>query len=162
MNLFEYNFKSLQGLPMSMDRFRNQPVLIANTASECGYTPQYAKLQQLHNDYGQSGLVVIGIPSNDFGEQEPGDEEQIAEFCSANYGVTFPMTAKYPVTGIGAHPLFRDLSQEFGPDITPRWNFHKYLFDRKGQLVEHWPSKVEPDDEAVTHVITRNLQSWTL
>lgn len=162
MNLYEYNFTSLHGGPLSMNRYRNQPVFIVNTASECGFTPQYVKLQQLYENYRQSGLVVLGIPCNDFGEQEPGDEEQIAEFCETNYRITFPMTQKYPVLGRGAHPLFRDIVQEFGPDALPRWNFHKYFFDRKGQLVEHWPSNKEPDHTAITNAIARNLQSWVL
>lgn len=162
MNLYEYNFKSLQGPPLTMHRFRNQPVLVVNVASECGFTPQYAKLQKLYGDYYQSGLVVLGIPSNDFGEQEPGDDDAIADFCAREYRIRFPMTTKYPVTGSEAHPLFKDMAQEFGPDVLPRWNFHKYFFDRKGQLVEHWPSKVEPDDTSITNTIARNLQSWTL
>lgn len=162
MNFYNYTFKSLSGAPISMERFRNQPILVVNTASECGYTPQYAKLQVLYNDYNQSGLEVLGIPSNDFGGQEPGTEEEIADFVWREYRVRFPMTAKYPVIGRDAHPLFIDLSQEYGSDILPRWNFHKYLFDRKGKLIESWPSEVEPDDSAVIHQITRNLQSWTL
>ncbi len=162
MNIFEYSFKSLQGPPMTMQRFRNQPVLVVNVASECGFTPQYAKLQKLYFDYNQSGLVVLGIPSNDFGEQEPGDEDEIADFCAREYQVRFPMTAKYPVTGAEAHPLFKDIAQEFGSDALPKWNFHKYFFDRKGQLVEQWPSRIQPDDTRITNTIARNLQSWTL
>lgn len=162
MNIFNYNFMGLRGGPMSLERYRNQPILLVNTASECGFTPHYAKLQQIHNDYQQSGLVIIGVPCNDFGEQEPGTEEEIDEFVHTNYKVTFPMTAKYSVIGINAHPLFKDMAQEYGGDVLPRWNFHKYLFDRKGSLVEHWPAKIPPDDPAVIHTITRNLQSWTL
>ncbi len=162
MNLFEYNFKSLQGPPLTMQRFRNQPALLVNVASECGYTPQYTRLQRLYNEYTQSGLVVIGMPCNDFGEQEPGDEDAIADFCAREYQIRFPMTAKISVSGAGQHPLFRDMSQEFGSDVLPRWNFYKYFFDRKGQLVEHWPSSVEPDDPKITNTIARNLQSWTL
>ncbi len=162
MNVFNYAFKSLDGAPLALDRWRGQPFLIVNTASECGYTPQYEKLQRLYEDYRQSGLVVLGIPSNDFGGQEPGSEEDIAEFCDSHYRIGFPMTAKYSVSGGEAHPLFLDLLNEFGPDVMPKWNFHKYFFNRAGDLVEHWPSRVEPDDPAVTHVIEQNLQSWVL
>ena len=162
MNIFNYNFAGLNGTPIALERFRNNPILLVNTASECQFTPQYAKLQQLHNDYQQSGLVVIGLPCNDFGEQEPGNEEEIAEFIHENYRVSFPMTAKYAIIGINSHPLFKDMAQEFGGDILPRTNFHKYLFNRKGSLVEHWPGPTLPDDPAVIHQITRNLQSWTL
>ncbi len=162
MNLFEYSFAALGGGAMPMERFRNQPVLVVNTASECGYTSQYAQLQAIYNDYRQSGLVVLGIPCNDFGEQEPGDDAAIAAFVQETYGVTFPMTSKYSVIGPQAHPLFRGLAESRGGDILPRWNFYKYLFNRKGALVGHWPSKTPPDDPAIIHQVTRNLQSWSL
>ncbi len=162
MNISNYTFAALNGGSMPLERFRNQPILLVNTASECGFTPHYAKLQQIFNDYNQSGLVVIGMPCNDFGDQEPGSEEEIAEFVSSQYKISFPMTAKYSVIGINSHPLFKDLAQEYGGDVLPRWNFHKYLFNRKGSLVEHWPAQTPPDDPAVIHQITRNLQSWSL
>jgi len=162
MNLFNYNFAGLLGSPVSMEQFRNQLVLLVNTASQCEFTPQYAQLQQIYLDYRDSGLNVLGIPCNDFGQQEPEDEEKIAEFVSSNYRVSFPMTAKYSVIGPQSHPLFKDIAQEYGGDVLPRWNFHKYLFGRRGELIEHWPSKVPPDDPAVINQITRHLQSWIL
>lgn len=162
MNLYEYSFAALEGGPLSLERYRSQPIMIVNTASECGYTPQYTALQRLYIDYQQSGLVVVGIPCNDFGEQEPGSEEEIARFVREDYAVTFPMTAKYSVIGQGMHPLFRAMAEQIGPDILPRWNFHKYLFDRRGQLVEHWPSATTPDDPALLHQVARHLQSWSL
>ena len=162
MNVFEHNFISIHGASLSLMKFQGQPLLLVNTASECGYTPQYMKLQRIWSDYRSSGLVVIGVPSNDFGEQEPGDEEAIVEFCDTNYQVNFPMTAKQTVSGTGMHPLFAALRDKYGDEVLPKWNFFKYLFDRKGELIEHWPSKVEPDDPALTHQIERNLQSWIL
>jgi glutathione peroxidase len=162
MNVFEHVFVSINGGRMPLSNYQGQPLFIVNTASECGFTPQYRQLQRIWMDYRQSGLIVIGIPCNDFGNQEPGSEEEIAEFCDTNYQVNFPMTAKYSVMGISAHPLFHAIREEFGEDATPRWNFHKYLFDRNGQLVDFWPSKVVPDDSAITHQIECNLQSWVL
>ncbi|NIP19315.1 MAG: glutathione peroxidase [Xanthomonadales bacterium] len=162
MNVFEYVFTSINGASMPLHNYQGQPLLLVNTASKCGYTPQYAKLQRIYEDYRQSGLIVIGIPSNDFGEQEPDDEEVIAEFCSANYNVSFPMTGKQTLMGLGTHPLFITLREEFGEDVSPRWNFFKYLFDRQGQMVGFWPSAIEPDDPVITHQIERNLQSWIL
>ncbi|MEN1728809.1 MAG: glutathione peroxidase [Pseudomonadota bacterium] len=162
MNIYNYNFAALVGGPMPMERFRNQPILFVNTASECGFTSHYAKLQQIYQDFNQSGLVVIGMPCNDFGGQEPGTEEEITEFVQNEYQISFPMTAKYSCIGINSHPMFKDLAQEYGGDVLPRWNFHKYLFSRKGGLIEHWPAQTPPDDPAVTHQITRNLQSWSL
>jgi len=162
MNVFEYAFVSIHGGRMPLSNYQGQPLLIVNTASECEYTPQYQQLQRLWLDYKQSGLVVIGIPCDDFGHQEPGDEDSIAEFCRTNYQVDFPMTGKYHVMGISAHPLFQAIREEFGEDATPRWNFHKYLFNRQGQLVQFWPSRVQPIDTAITHQIECNLQSWVL
>ena len=162
MNVFEFVFVSINGGRMPLSNYQGQPILIVNTASECDHTPQYQQLQRLWMDYRQSGLIVIGIPCDDFGHQEPGDEETIAEFCETNYQVNFPMTAKYNVMGLSAHPLFHAIREEFGDDATPRWNFHKYLFDRTGKLIEFWPSAVPPDDSAITHQIECNLQSWVL
>ena len=160
MYVHEYFFTALRGSSLPLSNYRGQPLLIVNTASECGATPQYKKLQFLWDDYKQSGLVIIGIPSNDFGEQEPGDEEAIDEFCTTNYGVTFPMTAKQHVMGQSAHPLFAAMRDEIGEDAIPRWNFWKYLFDRQGQLLEFWPTAVEPDDPKITHAIEKNLRCW--
>jgi len=162
MNVFEFRFRSLGNASMPLDKWSGQPLLIVNTASECGYTRQYAGLQDLWLEYRPSGLVVIGVPCNDFGGQEPGDETAIADFCSSRYGVTFPMTAKYSVIGRDAHPLFMALREEFTADILPTWNFCKYLFGRDGNLLDHWPSKTEPDDPGFRHDIERNLGSWKL
>jgi len=136
MRVYEYVFRSINGATMPFERWTGQPLFIVNTASECGFTPQYLKLQKLWEEYRPSGLVVIGIPCNDFDQQEPASEEEIMEFCSSNYGVTFPMTTKQTINGSGAHPLFRAMREEFTSDILPRWNFCKYLFGREGTLIE--------------------------
>jgi glutathione peroxidase len=162
MNLYEYSFAALGGGALPLERFRNQPIMLVNTASECGYTPQYMTLQQLYMDYQQSGLVVVGIPCNDFGGQEPGPEEEIERLVREDFGVTFPMTAKYSVIGPEMHPLFRAMAERLGPDVLPRWNFHKYLFNRRGELVEHWPSDTPPDDPALLREVAKHLQSWSL
>ena len=160
MNVHEYFFTSLTGASLPLSNYRGQPILVVNTASKCGYTPQYQKLELLWKDYKEAGLVVVGIPSNDFGEQEPDDEDVIAEFCSTTYNITFPMTTKQSVIGRSAHPMFVAMREEIGEDAIPRWNFYKYLFDRQGQLLEFWPSAIEPDDPKLTHQIERNLHSW--
>lgn len=162
MNVHEFVFMSLAGAPMPLRNYQGQPILIVNTASECEFTPQYRELECIWEDYRQSGLIIIGMPCNDFGNQEPGTEEEIAEFCRSNYNVSFLMTGKYNVMGISAHPMFHAIREEFGDDASPRWNFYKYLFDRTGQMVGFWPSKVKPDDMAITHQIECNLQSWVL
>lgn len=162
MRVHEYSFRSLQGATMPLERWTGQPLLLVNTASECGYTPQYTRLEFMWNEYRHSGLVVIGIPCNDFGAQEPGDEEAIQNFCSSRFNVTFPMTEKQVIIGRDAHPLFIAMREEYTSDILPTWNFFKYLFGRDGNLVKHWPSDIDPDEPGFRHDIERNLGSWTL
>jgi glutathione peroxidase len=160
MNVHEYRFHYIDGANMPLEFWDGQPILLVNTASECGYTPQYRKLQRLWEDYRQSQLVVLGLPCNDFGAQEPGTDEKIAAWVREEFGVTFPLTRKIHILGQEAHPLFLDLRDEYGDEILPRWNFTKYLFDGDGRLVERWPSKVEPDDPTLTHAVERNLRAW--
>lgn len=160
MNIFEYVFTSIDGAPLRLANWQGQPLFLCNTASNCEYTPQYHHLQKVYEEYRRSGMIVIALPCNDFGEQEPEDEATIGRFCHEEFGVTFPMTSKVCARGYSAHPLFHALRDTYGDDITPRWNFHKYLFDRQGTLVESWPSKVVPTDSAVTHQVERHLNSW--
>jgi len=162
MRVHEFVFRSVGGASMPLDRWTGQPLLLVNTASECGFTPQYTKLQALWSEYEASGLVVIALPCNEFGDQEPGDNETIAEFCSKTYGVTFPVTEKISIIGAHPHPLFISMREEYTADVLPRWNFHKYLFGRDGNLIHHWPSNVEPDDSGFRHEIERNLSAWTM
>lgn len=162
MNVFEYAFTTLAGAPLHLRRFQGQPLLLVNTASQCEHTKQYAKLERLWDDYRSSGLTVIALPSDDFGHQEPDDEATIADFLDREFQIRFPVAAKQSVMGRNAHPLFRALRDEYGDDVTPRWNFHKYLFNRMGDMVGHWAPRVEPDDPLITHQIERNLHSWIL
>ena len=162
MRIFEYSFRSLQGHTLTLDRWQDQPLLLVNTASECGYTPQYRKLQALWEESRRNGLIVLGIPCNDFGAQEPGSSEDIAAFCDSQYQLTFPMTERLSIIGQNPHPLFVHLREEFGDDILPRWNFHKYLFSREGELIDHFPSRIEPDDPGFRNELEKNLGSWTI
>ena len=162
MRVYEFAFSSLQGASMPLDRWTGQPLLLVNTASECGFTPQYAKLQALWEEYRPAGLVVLGIPCNDFGAQEPGDETTIQDFCTSQFDVTFPMTKKQTILGRDSHPLFIAMQEEYTSDILPTWNFFKYLFGRDGNLLHHWPSSIEPDEPGFRHEIERNLSSWRL
>jgi glutathione peroxidase len=146
---------NLQDEPVSLCGFHGKVLLVVNTASQCGYTPQYEGLEKLYRRYRDRGLVVLGFPANDFGGQEPGSNGQIAQFCQVNYGVTFPMFAKTAVVGANANPLFRDLESRTGK--RPRWNFHKYLVDRSGQPVAAFGSAVEPLDPRLTTEIERLL-----
>lgn len=130
-------------------------LLVVNTASKCGFTPQYEGLEALHAKYGERGFAVLGFPSNDFMGQEPGSEEEIQEFCTLTYGVKFPMFEKVQVRGSGATPLYRDLAAATGEQ--PGWNFHKYLIDRSGKVVASFGSRTKPEDPKLVAEIERLL-----
>jgi glutathione peroxidase len=154
---YGFEFHTIDGAPLPLARYRGKPVLVVNTASFCGYTPQYRGLQALHERYAPRGLVVLGVPSNDFGAQEPGTAEEIKTFCSRNYRVTFPLAAKEHVVGSGAHPFYRWITDELGEAGQPRWNFHKYLLAPDGSLAGAWPSSVAPEASEITQEIERLL-----
>lgn len=130
-----------------------RPALVVNTASECGYTPQYTELQQLWRRYGERGLVVLGVPSNDFGGQEPGDAARVLEFCTLNYGVSFPLAAKAGIVSAPRHPFYQSIADALGEPALPRWNFHKYLVGADGELIGSWPSKVSPQADEILEAI---------
>ena len=149
----EFAFTSIDGEPMPMRDFAGRAVLVVNTASLCGFTHQYGDLRSLWQDYRDRGLVVLGVPSNDFGRQEPGSAAEIKEFCEVNFDVDFPLTEKQRVVGEGAHPLFRHIVAELGPQAAPRWNFHKYLVAPDGALAGAWPSRVGPTSPEIVAAI---------
>ncbi len=154
--MLDHNFVGLvSGKPQSLCEYSGKVVLVVNTASECGYTPQYEGLEALYKRYQKRGLVVIGFPSNDFGAQEPGSNQQVAEFCRLNFGVSFPMVEKSVVTGAKANPFYVALAQRSGS--VPRWNFHKYLIDRSGSRVLGFESSVAPNDAKLGREIERML-----
>jgi len=148
-NLFDFAVRTLAGNPVQLADYRGKVLLIVNTASKCGFTPQYAGLQQLHEKYHERGLVVMGFPSNQFGRQEPGEHEEIAEFCQVNYGVAFPMFEKLEVNGAGAHPLFRHLKAAapglLGSEAI-KWNFTKFLVAKDGSVVKRYAPQTSPQD----------------
>lgn len=137
------------------EAYKGQVTLIVNTASRCGFTPQFAELEMLYNTYKPRGFTVLGFPSNDFGSQDPGTEKEIASFCSRTYGVKFPMFEKTHAIKSAASPFYRTLGELAGE--YPQWNFHKYLLDREGRLVASLPSHVSPTDKQVTDLIEKSL-----
>jgi glutathione peroxidase len=153
--VLDHKLMSLQNEPVSLCQYSGKVLLVVNTASECGYTPQYESLERLYRRYRDKGFAVLGFPANDFGGQEPGSNQEIAQFCRLNYGVTFPMFAKTSVVGGDANPLYRALAVRTGKP--PRWNFHKYLLNRAGQPVAVFESAVEPEDPRVTSQIEKLL-----
>jgi len=155
---YAFSFLALSDGEIRLADYTGRPLFVVNTASLCGYTPQYAGLQELWTEFHDRGLGMIGVPSNDFGGQEPGDARQIAETAQHQYAVTFPITAKVAVTGPSAHPFYR-WAAKARPDDVPRWNFHKYLIGRDGHIAAAFPSAVEPTDTRVITAIAKELGS---
>jgi len=149
--LYDFKVKTIDGKSRSMSKYKGTALLIVNTASQCGFTPQYKGLEALHEKYGPQGLAVLGFPCNQFGAQEPGDEAEIAAFCERNFGVTFPLFSKIDVNGPHADPLFAYLKKEkpglLGSEAI-KWNFTKFLVDKEGNVVERYAPNTEPKDIA--------------
>ena len=157
MSVYDFKVPSLDGGTIDLSAYRGKKLLIVNTASKCGFTPQYADLEKLYSKY-KDKLVIIGFPANDFGQQEPGTNSEIQEFCKKNYGVSFPMAAKVDVVGDNTAPLFKYLTEEAIKLGTPapviKWNFTKFLIDENGKLIAVFPSKVSPMSEEITSHLT--------
>jgi len=159
-SIYDFTMKSIDGQPVSLKTYSGKVVLLVNVASKCGFTPQYAGLEALYEKYKDRGLVIVGIPANNFGSQEPGTNEEIKKFCSSKYNVSFPMMAKVSVLGEDKTPLYQfltDKSQDpqFGGDI--KWNFTKFLFDRKGNLLARFEPNVTPDSPEVQTAVESAL-----
>ena len=154
MSAHEFSFEAIDGTGVvALNALAGKATLVVNTASACGYTPQYQGLQQLWEAYRDRGLVVLGVPSNDFGAQEPGSDSEIETFCKVKFQVDFPMTKKQTVIGADAHPFYQWISSSLGEDFAPKWNFHKYLIGPGGALAGTFSSKVKPmNDELKTQI----------
>lgn len=155
--VWDSSLRRLTGAEESLCRHQGAVVLVVNTASQCGFTPQYEGLEALHRRYQAQGFTVIGVPSDQFGGQEFGDDAKIAEFCRVNFGVSFPMYTRSPVKGEAAIPLFRTLAEATGE--TPKWNFHKYLVGRDGQPIASFGSRVAPDAPELVRAVEQALKS---
>lgn len=153
---YAFSFPALEKGEIRLADYAGQPLVVVNTASLCGFTPQYAGLQQLWTEFHDRGLMIVGVPSNDFGGQEPGSASDIAETAQHQYGVTFPITAKAVVKGPNAHPFYK-WAADVRPKDVPRWNFHKYLIGRDGYIADVFPESVEPRDTRVKTAIARAL-----
>lgn len=146
------------GTEADFGRFAGKAVLVVNVASKCGYTRQYAGLEELYGKYREEGLEILGVPCNQFGGQEPGADEEIAEFCERNFGVSFPLTSKANVLGKEQHPLFRELTlDDAGQPVKVNWNFEKFVINRDGELVARFPSAVEPDAQELVDAVEKAL-----
>jgi glutathione peroxidase len=156
-SLHDFTLTGIDGNPMPLDQFKDKVVLLVNTASECGFTGQYDGLEKLWQSYKDKGLVIVGVPSNDFGGQEPGKADQIASFCKINYGVTFPLADKAVVKGKNAIPVYAWASSKAGMLGAPKWNFHKFLFGRDGSYIDWYASPTEPTSKKITSAVEKAL-----
>ena len=153
---YAFSFAGLEGADIKLAEHAGRPILVVNTASLCGYTPQYAGLQQLWSRYHARGLLIVGVPSNDFGGQEPGGADDIVKTAHGEYGVSFPLAAKAQLKGSNAHPFYKWAASE-RPLETPRWNFHKYLVGRDGHIAAVFPTDIEPMDARVINAIVKEF-----
>jgi len=156
MNIYNNVFKTVKGDTIELSNFQNKVLLIVNTASNCGWTWQYDELEKLHQAYQSKGLVILAFPSNNFGEQEPGSNEQIAEFCSSKFNVTFPILEKSVVIGDNQNPLYKELIDLTGDQ--PYWNFNKYIIGKNASVIKFYDQEVNPTDKTITELVNLLLQ----
>ncbi len=152
---YDFDFTSIDGAPLPLSTFKGKAVLVVNTASKCGLTPQYDGLEKLYTDYKDRGLVVLGVPCNQFAGQEPGSEAEIKEFCDARFSVDFPMTSKVDVKDAGRHPFYAWAEGELGEAAVPVWNFHKILIGPEGQAIAAFGPRTDPLDESIVEAVEK-------
>ena len=154
---FDFNIKSIDGNNLELSTYKNKAILLVNVASNCGFTKQYSDLQQLWEKYEDKGLIVLGVPSNQFGGQEPGSNQEIKKFCEVNFNVNFPMTDKVDVKGTLAHPIFLWAKKNYGSSAIPKWNFHKILINKDGKIHDTYSSLTKPTSKKITDEIEKIL-----
>jgi glutathione peroxidase len=153
----EFSFTTIDGQPLPLTSFRDKVVLVVNTASACGLTPQYDGLEKLYSDYRDRGLVVLGVPCNQFAGQEPGTDAEIKDFCETRFNIDFPLTAKTDVKGDAAHPFYKWAKAQLGEPAEPVWNFHKILIGKSGEALQAFGPRTDPQDTEVTSAIEKAL-----
>ena len=154
---FDLNVNSISGDELNLSKLKGKTILLVNVASNCGFTKQYNDLQNLHESYKNKGLVVIGMPSNQFGGQEPGSETEIKKFCETNFNITFQMTSKYDVKGDNAHPIYIWAKETFGKSTVPKWNFHKILINKEGKVEDTFASFTNPMSKKIINKLEEIL-----
>jgi len=154
---YDFSFTRIDGEPMPLSAYQGKVLLVVNTASECGFTKQYEGLEELYQQFKDEGLVVIGVPSNDFGGQEPGTNAEIKEFCESKFRITFPLTGKEVVSGKEAAPFYLWAAEVLGEDNAPSWNFHKYLVGRDGKLIDYYSAMTKPTSETLISAVEKAL-----
>ncbi len=153
----DFTFESIDGGPLPMSKYKGKAILVVNTASFCGFTPQYEGLEKIWQQYQGKGLVVLGVPANNFGGQEPGTNKEIKEFCEGKYDVDFPLASKVSVQGGDRHPFYQWAAEVLGEDKAPKWHFHKYVVNANGELLASFPSRVVPDSPEIKAAIDQAI-----
>ena len=154
---YEFKFNDLDGSELSFNEYKGKVIVVVNVASKCGFTKQYEDMQNIWEKYEEKGLVMIGVPSNDFGQQEPGSSEEIKNFCEAKFGISFPMTEKVSVKGDNAHPFYLWAKKNFGNEAVPKWNFHKIIINKEGKVETTFTSITSPSSKKFVSTIEKNL-----
>ena len=154
---YDFNFTDLDGSALNLSEYKGKVIVVVNVASQCGFTNQYEDMQKIWEKYQGKGLVILGVPSNDFGKQEPGTNKDIKNFCEAKFGISFPMTEKVSVKGSGAHPFYVWARENHGKSAIPKWNFHKIIVDKSGKIAETFSSITNPSSKRFTKIIENLL-----
>ena len=152
---YNFMFKDLDGVPLNLSEYKGKVIVVVNVASQCGFTNQYEDLQQVWEKYQAKGFLMLGVPSNDFGQQEPGTNKDIKNFCEAKFGISFPMTEKVSVKGSNAHPFYVWARENHGKSAIPKWNFHKIIIDKNGKIVETFTSITNPSSKKFIKVLEK-------
>tara|TARA_Y100000590_G_scaffold277892_1_gene311924 strand:- start:48 stop:602 length:555 start_codon:yes stop_codon:yes gene_type:complete len=155
---YDFNFNDLDGSVLKLSEYKNKVIVVVNVASQCGFTNQYEDMQVIWEKYQEKGLVILGVPSNDFGNQEPGNNKEIKNFCEAKFGITFPMTEKVSVKGKNAHPFYKWAEKNYGKSAIPKWNFHKIVINKNGKIEDTFASITKPSSKRFIKAIERALQ----
>jgi len=154
---YDFNFNDLDGSPLKLSEYKGKVIVVVNVASQCGFTNQYEDMQKVWEKYQKKGVVMLGVPSNDFGGQEPGNNKEIKNFCEAKFGITFPMTEKVSVKGENAHPFYKWAEKNFGKSAIPKWNFHKIIINKEGKVQDTFASITNPSSKRFISVLEKTL-----
>ena len=155
---YDFTFKDLDGSELSLAEFKNKVIIVVNVASQCGFTSQYEDMQKIWENYQAKNVIMLGIPSNDFGQQEPGSNKEIKNFCEAKFGITFPMTEKVSVKGEKAHPFYKWARKNYGKGAIPKWNFHKIIIGKDGKIEDTFASITKPSSKKFIQAIEKALK----
>jgi len=155
---YDFNFSDLDGSELNLSEYKNKVIIVVNVASQCGFTSQYEDMQKIWEKYQKKGIVMIGVPSNDFGNQEPGENKEIKNFCEAKFGITFPMTEKVTIKGDNAHPFYIWARNNYGKSAIPKWNFHKIIINKDGKIADTFASITNPSSKKFIKVIEKLIK----